>query len=132
MKNIIPGILHDTRLVRYFVMAVIIVSIELVTFQALILLGTDYLVATALSFVLAVILNWIGGRIFIFGKSRYHPTKEFLMVLVASVVGLVIQMTVVFVSVEILLLYPLIGKGLSIVFSFFWNYFFRAKIVYKQ
>ena len=132
MKNKILEVLHNKRLVRYFVMAAIIVSIELVTFQVLILLGTDYLLATALSFVLAVILNWLGGRIFIFGKSRYHPTKEFLMVLVASVVGLVIQMAVVFFSVEVLRFYPFIAKGVSIVFSFFWNYLFRSKLIYKS
>lgn len=132
MKNKIINILHDARLIRYFVMAVIIVSIEIVTFQVLILLGTDYLLATALSFVLAVILNWIGGRIFIFGKSRYHPAKEFLMVLVASVVGLIIQLAVVFFCVEVLSLYPIIAKGMSIVFSFFWNYLFRSKLIYKS
>ncbi len=132
MKNKIIEALHDARLIRYFVMAVIIVSIELASFQVFILLGVDYLLATALSFGLAVTLNWIGGRVFVFGKSEYHATKEFLMVLVASIVGLIIQMGVVFVSVEILLLYPLIGKGLSILFSFFWNYFFRAKFIYKN
>lgn len=132
MKNRIIAILHDKKLIRYFVMAVMIVTIELAAFQVLILAGADYLFATTLSFVLAVILNWIGGRIFVFGTSHHHPVKEFLMILTASTVGLVIQMLVVFISIEILLLYPLIGKGLSILFSFFWNYFFRAKIVYKN
>lgn len=131
MKEKVLGIISDKRLLRYFIMAVTIVCIELASFQLFFLFGANYILATALSFVLAVILNWIGGRMFVFGRSQYHPAREFVMVLTASIVGLAIQMIVVFVSVEILRLYPLIGKGLSILFSFFWNYFFRAKFIYK-
>jgi putative flippase GtrA len=81
---------------------------------------------------LAVVLNWILGRKFVFGASHHHPVKEFVMVLIASIFGLLIQISVVFISVETLHLYPLIGKVLSIGFSFFWNYWFRAAIVYKM
>ena len=117
---------------RYFVMAVIIVGIELITFQIVYRITGNYYWATIISFVTGVVLNWITGRLFVFGASHHHPTREFAMVLIASVVGLGIQIFVVFLSVQLLGLYPLIGKMLSIVFSFFWNYWFRAAIVYKK
>lgn len=116
---------------RYFVMAVIIVGIELITFQIIYLSTKNYYLGTVISFIVGVVLNWIAGRIFVFGISQHHPVREFAMVLAASVVGLGIQITVVYVSVQLLLLYPLFGKILSIIFSFFWNYWFRAKIIYK-
>lgn len=125
-------IFTNKRLVKYFAMAVTIVLIELATFQIIYLLTKNYYLATILSFTLAVILNWIGGRIFVFGASHHHPAREFTMVLIASIVGVLIQLAVVHISVNVLLLYPLIGKVLSIGFSFFWNYWFRASIVYKQ
>jgi putative flippase GtrA len=113
-------------------MAVVIVGIELVSFQVIYLLTRNYYLATVVSFILAVVLNWIAGRMFVFGASHHHALREFLMVLIASVIGLVIQLGVVYVSVTLLLLYPLIGKFLSILFSFFWNYWFRSAIIYKK
>lgn len=125
-------VLRNTRLLKYLIMACCIVGIELVAFQIIYLLGSNYEVATALSFILAVILNWLGSRKLVFGASRFSATREFSMVFIASVAGLGIQMGVVFASVEVLSLYPLIGKVLSIGFSFFWNYWFRATIIYKH
>jgi putative flippase GtrA len=128
----INKILRNKRLIRYFVMAVCIVITELFVFQIIYLLTKNYYVATITSFIIAVILNWIIGRMLVFGSSHHHAAKEFTMVLIASVIGLIIQLGVVFISVDILLLYPLIGKVLSILFSFFWNYWFRSAIIYKQ
>lgn len=124
-------ILTNKRLMKYFAMAVIIVGIELVTFQIIYLLTTNYYLGTVVSFITGVILNWIASRIFVFGASQYHPAREFIMVLIASAVGLCIQIGVVFICVQLLHIYPLIGKMLSIVFSFFWNYWFRATVIYK-
>jgi putative flippase GtrA len=112
-------------------MAIIIVLLELLTFQLVYLGSGNYYLATIVSFVVGVLLNWIGGRIFVFGTSEHNKSKEFAMVFLGSLVGVCIQLSVVYVSVAVLLLYPLIGKALSICFSFFWNYWFRAKIVYK-
>jgi putative flippase GtrA len=129
---VVIDIIRNKNIIRYFFVAVTVVSIELVAFQAIYLLLGNYVVATVLSFALAVVLNWVFGRKFVFGKSHHAPAKEFTMVLIASLVGVGIQLVVVFVSVEVFKLYPLIGKILSIMFSFFWNYWFRAAVVYKK
>lgn len=128
----INNFLHNKRLTRYFIMAVCIVITELVFFQLIYLLTNNYYIATIASFVIAVLSNWIVGRLLVFGASQHHPTKEFTMVLVASIIGLAIQLGVVFIAVNILLLYPLLGKIASILFSFFWNYWFRSAIIYRQ
>ena len=125
-------IFGNKRLMKYLAMAIAIVGIELATFQVIYILTGNYYLGTVLSFTMAVVLNWIGGRTLVFGASHHHPAREFIMVLIGSVVGLGIQLTVVFISVNVLHLYPLIGKMLSICFSFFWNYWFRAAIVYKK
>lgn len=132
MEQKILTMLRNKRFMRYFTMAATIVGIELAIFQVLYLLINDYMTATVLSFIIAVVLNWIGSRVFVFGASHHSRTKEFTMVLIASVGGLIIQLSVVYVSVEILLLYPFIGKSLSILFSFFWNYLFRSRIIYRS
>lgn len=132
MKTAIKSILQNKRLMNYFIMAVCIVVIELVAFQIIYVLSLNYYLATVASFLLGVILNWIIGRKLVFGVSSHHPLKEFLMVLGASIGGVLIQVVVVHISVSILLLYPFIGKFLSIVFSFFWNYWFRSKLIYRN
>lgn len=129
--DMLTRMVKNKRLIKYFAMAVTIVLLELTSFQIIFWLTNNAYLSTVLSFVLAVILNWIGSRLLVFGASNHHPAKEFSMVFIASVVGLGIQLAVVFVCVDVLLLYPLIGKVLSIGFSFFWNYWFRAQIIYK-
>jgi putative flippase GtrA len=124
-------LISNKRLIKYFVMAIIIVLLELLTFQLVYLSSSNYYVATIISFVVGVLLNWIGGRVFVFGTSGHNKSREFAMVFLGSLVGVCIQLSVVYISVAVLLLYPLIGKVLSICFSFIWNYWFRAKIVYK-
>lgn len=121
----------DQRLIKYFVMASIIVALEIIVFQLLYLLSGDYILATILSFAIAVILNWVGGRVFIFKPTNKNRLNEFFAVLAASIIGVAIQTVVVVIAVQLLSLYPLIGKILSVAFSFFWNYFFRAKFIYK-
>lgn len=130
--ELIENLLHNKRLIKYFAMALAIVSLELVSFQLIYISLGNYYIATVLSFMLSVVLNWIIGRLLIFGVSNHHPFLEFLMVLVASVVGLLIQLLVVFIGSQLLYFYPLVSKVLSILFSFFWNYWFRARIVYKD
>lgn len=126
------------KLLKYFVMACIIVCLELIVFQIVETVTNNYkipqhaLVATFVSFVFAVILNWIGGRKFIFNKSKLNTKHEFILVLIASCFGLIIQSIVVFTSIEFFRLLPVIGKCFAILFSFFWNYWFRAKIIYKN
>lgn len=120
------------QFIKYGIMACIIVLIELGVFQALYISTENHILATVISFIVGVALNWVIGRIFIFDKSQKTALKEFLLVLIASVVGVIIQIAIVIFSVEVLGLYALFGKILSIIFSFFWNYWFRARFVYNQ
>lgn len=131
MINKVKTILRNKRLMKYFIMAVIVVCIELASFESIYVAFNNYYVATVLSFIIGVILNWICSRKFVFGASEHHPAKEFTMVLIASLVGVVIQVTIVGISVNILTLYPLVGKIISIFFSFFWNYWFRARFIFR-
>ena len=132
MRISLHNILSNKKLLKYLVMAVVIVCIELICFQLLYTTTQNYYLATIGSFVIGVVLNWIVGRKLVFGVSHHNAYKEFIMVLLASIVGVGIQLTVVHIAVSVLVLYPLFGKILSIGFSFFWNYWFRAHIVYKS
>lgn len=125
-------ILTDKRLVRYFTMAVVIVFIELAAFQIIYLASVSYYMATILSFIIGTVLNWIFCRKYVFGASRHSASAEFLMILGASIVGVLIQLMAVYIIAGLLKLWPLIGKILSLLVSFFWNYWFRNRFIFNE
>lgn len=122
--------LKDKSLWKYLISAIIIVCFELLIFQLLYLLNKNYFIATTSSFVIAVIFNWLISRFFVFSGSKFKAVKELTLVATASVIGLCIQLSVVYISVEKLLIIPVIAKTISIFFSFLWNYWFRAKYIF--
>jgi putative flippase GtrA len=124
--------LYHHQVVRYLAMASCIVVVELIVFQWIYDWHRNYVLATILSFLLAVVINWFLSRKIVFGASEHHPAKEFLYVALVSIGGLGIQLLVVSLCVNYAHLYPLAGKILSILISFFWNYWFRAHFVFNK
>jgi len=120
------------KIVKYFGIAAVIVAIELIIFQAIYLVYKQYAVATSLSFVVALVLNWLASRNIVFGASTFSKKREFLLIAVASIVGLGIQLSVGYVAVNHLKIYPLIGKVSAIFISFFWNYWFRERFIFTK
>ncbi len=114
-------------------MAVIVVGIELVTFWFIdSVLSWHYLIATWLSLLLGILLNWVGSRYFVFGNSKHTKKKEFSLVFATSMVGVVLQSGVVTFMVEIIHGPALSGKVAAIVVTFFWNYFIRKHYIYNK
>lgn len=119
--------------IKYGIMAVVVVLIELVTFWVLnSALSINYLIATVLSLAAGIILNWIGSRYFVFGNSDHSIKKEFVLVLVTSLFGALLQTFTVFIMVDQLKQAPIIGKIIAIIITFFWNYFVRKQYIFKS
>jgi putative flippase GtrA len=118
------------ELIRYFVMAVSVVLIELITFQLIIWAHISYLIATPASMLLGIVLNWYFSQRFVFNHRPHSPKKEFTLVLIASLIGIGLQTAVTAGVVEVLKLAPIIGKMAAIVVTFFWNFWFRKKYVF--
>lgn len=122
--------LQNEELARYFIMAVLLVSFEYLSFLGMIWLGINYLVAVVLSMGAVIVLNWYLGRIFVFKNRRHSARKEFLLVLVISLVGVTFQLTVTYTSVALLGQLPAIGKLAAIIVTFFWNFWARRRFVF--
>lgn len=118
------------ELVRYFIMAAFLVSFEYLSFLAMIWLGINYLVAVVLSMAIVIVLNWYIGRMLVFKNRRHSAQKEFILVLVISLVGVVFQLGVTFASVALLGQLPALGKLAAIVVTFFWNFWARRTFVF--
>src|SRR5438105_4547734 len=88
----VPGHEHlSPELVRYLSVAVVIVGAEVVSFQLMIWAGVFYLLATPLSMLIGIVLNWWVSRAFVFKHRPHKPHKEFMLVFVASVIGIGLQ-----------------------------------------
>ena len=118
------------ELIRYLAMAVILVGVEIVTFQLMIWLGISYLMATPVSMGIAIILNWYFSQRYVFSHRPHSPQKEFTLVLIASLIGIGLQLAVTAAVVELARLAPIVGKLLAICVTFFWNFWFRKKYVF--
>ena len=120
------------QLVRYLAMGSIVVIVEIGTFWLInSVLNINYLVATAASMLVGIILNWLGSKYLVFKESRFTPVKEFILVFVVSLVGLVIQITTIYIMVDKLHLVPLVGKIAAIGVTFIWNFFIRRVYIFR-
>lgn len=119
--------------VRYFIMAVVVVGIELASFAFInSMFGLTYLIATPLSMAIGIVLNWYFSRAFVFTNRKHPPHIEFGLVLATSVVGVVIQLLVTGVCINYLHSLPIIGKFFAIVITFFWNFWVRRKFIFPE
>lgn len=130
--NLIRKILEH-KFMRYGIMAVLVVSIELVAFWVMEgVFGWHYLIATWISLFIGIVLNWIGSRYFVFGRSKYAKSREFGLVAITSLFGIILQSGTVALMVEVLDGSALIGKVAAIVITFFWNYYIRERFIFKK
>jgi putative flippase GtrA len=123
---------HNHSFIRYGIMAVTVVGIELASFWFInSVMKIHYLIATWVSLLIGIVLNWIGSRYYVFGFSKHTPKKEFTLVFVSSLVGVILQSLVVAFTVQSLNKAPLEGKVLAIIVTFFWNYWIRKRYIFK-
>ncbi|MEI7674228.1 MAG: GtrA family protein [bacterium] len=122
----------DKTIVRYLMMAIVLVMVELSIFYLLnSVFSISYLIATPVSLILVIFLNWYFGRVFIFKNNSYKASTEFALVATVSIVGIGIQTCVVWFCVETIKLQPLNGKVIAIIVTFFWNYFVRKRYIFR-
>jgi len=135
LYNLLPKSLQQRIspvFMRYGIMAVIVVGIEIAGFWLLNSpLHINYLVATNLSLLIGILLNWVGSHYYVFGASRHTIRKEFTLVFLTSLVGVLLQTGTVYIMVHFINTKPLLGKVAAIIVTFFWNYFIRKRHIYK-
>lgn len=120
------------QIFKYLLIASIIVSIEVLSF-ALInsVIKINYLVSTVLSMAIGIALNWFLSRVYVFKTSKYAMHTEIMMVVFASLVGVGIQLSVIWICVKKLSMVPIIGKILAILVTFSWNFWIRKTYIFN-
>lgn len=96
-------------------------------------LSIEYLLATALAFAISTFANWLFGRLMVFrGKQQQSLLREILSVYLASIVGLLLNLLIMFLLVQLLGVEKMIAKMAATVLVFTYNYLVRKLIIYRK
>lgn len=95
--------------------------------------GIAYLLATALAFAVSTFANWLFGRLLVFrGKQRQSLLKEIGSVYLASIVGLLLNLLIMFVMVQLLGIGKMFAKVTATILVFAYNYLVRKLVIYRK
>ena len=96
-------------------------------------IGIAYLLATTLAFAISTFANWLFGRLLVFrGKQNLSLLREILSVYLASIVGLLLNLIIMFVLVQLLTVGKMPAKVLATILVFAYNYLIRKLVIYKK
>lgn len=94
-------------------------------------LSLHYAVATALAFVLSTAANWLFGRLILFRASKQNTARELLKIYAVSIIGLLMNIAIMFVAVEKIGLSEMLSKIIATGIVFSWNFLVRKLVIYK-
>ena len=119
-----------------FIRSLVVSAISLVVdFSILIflkqVLGVNYLIAATLSFCVGVLVNYLLSVTWVFAQRKLdNRTHEFVIFVVITGIGLVFNLLIIAGMVELLKIDYRVGKAVSTIVVFFWNFLARKKILY--
>lgn len=121
------------QLIKFGIVGVIATVID---FGVLMLLkeifGIDVLIASAISFAVSVCANYILSMLFVFRGSNDNKVKEFIIFVLLSIGGLLINQFVMWLGTEIFSLYYLWVKIFACVFVPVYNFITRKLLLEKK
>lgn len=95
--------------------------------------GLHYMLSAAIAFVLGLACNYVLSTLWVFGESRIrNPWAEFLAFAVIGVVGLGLNELIMYLCQGVLGIHYMLGKIISTVIVFFWNFLARRFLLFKS
>ena len=117
------------QLIKFGIVGVIATLIDLAVLMLLKeFMHIDILVASAVAFSVSVIANYILSMLFVFESSGNSKVKEFLVFVVLSIGGLLLNQFIMWLGTEILAVYYLWVKVFACVFVPIYNFVTRKNI----
>jgi len=120
------------RIVKYFFVGgtAAVVDIGLFSIFAS-YLGWPWIPVSIATFTLATLTNYFLSIQFVFESgSRHKKHIEVIGVFIVSILALLVNQLVLYVSIEMLGLHLILSKIIATGVVFFWNYYGRSKFVF--
>ena len=121
------------RIVRYFFAGGAAALVDWSIFWLLTnVLHMPYQLAAVISFVVATFTNYLLSIRFVFESGvRYSKGRETALIYVVSAIGLGINLLILQVLVAVFAFNLMLAKVSATAVVFLWNYFARAKLVFR-
>lgn len=121
------------QLIRFGIVGVIATAIDVGVLALLKEVAhMDVLVASALSFTVAVVVNYILSMLWVFKSKGENKAKEFVIFVLLSVGGLLITQLVMWLGTELAEIYYLAVKIFAIIFESTYNFITRKIFLEKK
>ena len=121
------------QLIKFGIVGVIATLIDLAVLMLLKeFMHIDILVASAVAFSVSVIANYILSMLFVFESSGNSKFKEFLVFVVLSIGGLLLNQFIMWIGTEIMTAYYLWVKAFALVFVPIYNFITRKIFLEKK
>ena len=95
-------------------------------------MNVDVLVSSAVAFTVSVIANYILSMMFVFKGGKNGKVKEFLIFVVLSIGGLVLNQFLMWLGTEILMIYYIWVKFFAMLFVPAYNFITRKIFLEKK
>lgn len=125
---------HIRDFILYFIVGILATIIEWVVFRITNhVFHFHYAIATTGAFIISTFANWGFGRLILFkNKTSSTLKKELSQIYITSIVGLLMNLFIMWVTIEIFSFDAMGAKILATGLVFFWNFLIRKLIIYKE
>ena len=126
--------LLNQKLIKYFFVggcaAIIDISIFFVFAK---LLNFNYLIVSAVSFIIATLVNYLLSIRFVFQTNlRFETKTELILVYIISSIGLLLHLFILYMFIDQLFFEKMISKFIASGTVFIWNFAARNYLVFKE
>ena len=94
-------------------------------------IGIHYLISSIISFTVSVIFNYIFSIKWVFDVKKKQGTKEFIIFLILSVIGLLINSLIMYLLVDIFNIHYMVSKLVSTFIVMIYNFITRKVFIEK-
>ena len=121
------------QLIKFGIVGVIATLIDLAVLMVLKeFMKVDVLAASAVAFSVSVIANYILSMLFVFKSRGNSKVKEFLVFVILSIGGLLLNQFIMWIGTEIMTSYYLWAKVFALVFVPIYNFVTRKIFLEKK
>ena len=121
------------QIVKFVIVGGIATIIDFIIFFLLHeLLKAPTLLSNITSFSVSVIYNYIASVKWVFDVKKDNPKKQFIVFIVLSIIGLLINTTIVYVTIDILHWWSIISKVLATAIVMVFNFITRKIFLEKK
>jgi putative flippase GtrA len=128
------GWLRHSEFLRYFVVSLIALSLDLGAFSAsLRVFGLPWVAAAAIGFAAGLLVAYILSVRFVFAKRKLHqaPFAELLIFSLVGLGGLGVTQIVLWIGIERLQMNPELSKLCAAGFTFIFNFIVRKLMLFN-